>query len=41
MYAHSGEGAWDVASDPSVIIEEDGYIMIVSGDGGISAGSVE
>ncbi len=34
VYSHSGSGAWNVASDPSVIKDGSTYRMIVSGDGG-------
>lgn len=41
VYFHNTSGAWDVASDPAVIKDGGSYVMIVSGDGGTSAGSVD
>ncbi len=41
VYSHSSSGAWNIASDPTVIKDGSNYVMIVSGDGGTSAGSAE
>lgn len=41
VYFHNTLGAWNVASDPTVIKDSLNYIMIVSGGGGSYAGSIE